>query len=399
MKEWVLMIIKELGELVKNISSETAAKLLASDDIFYSNEFMFLLPKEIIQENKSAIIEKITKGFIPYKLYKEEEKDKDVHLMESFMSYRSRIESGLGWSGLFGDSHDEVGALTGTEKYKISVTQFKGLEFLKSNFSEISEQMNLECKSFEELKEKYKTTLTKNTLVDEYGFPGENMYGETNKTSDIQGEKEHMKIKSLLQSRGEQTTDLCRFPIAGYEESLFVALTKDESGKEHFRMFNSKGQMLNDTKPEITLGDNGEFIFPENPYEQRITETNSGDEKSINDITFENLNNEVDSKSLCQFVVPAPGDIEGTPGIRYCITKGKDGRIEMKMSNSQLSEEQLLSMGQPVECFRMEELALLKKYEEFGIRNEDLIKSVYGLKQDKSKVIDEQTKEESREEI
>ncbi|MBO5004071.1 MAG: hypothetical protein J6D03_02225 [Clostridia bacterium] len=394
MQEWVLMIIKELGELVKNISSETAAKLLASDDIVYSDEFMFLLPKEIMQENKSAIIEKITKGMV-----KDEFLGNDLMLMNFFIILKAEMECGLGTYGIYGNIHDEVGALTGTEKYKMSVTQFKGLEFLKSNFNEISEQMNLECKSFEELEEKYKTTLTKNTLVNEYGFPGENMYGETNKTSDIQGEKEHMKIKSLLQSKGEQTTDLCCFPIAGYEESFFVALTKDESGKEHFRMFNSKGQMLNDTKPEITLGDNGEFIFPENPYEQRITETNSRDEKSINDITFENLNNEVDSKSLCQFVVPAPGDIKGKPGIRYCITKGKDGRIEMKMSNSQLSEEQSLSMGQPVECFRIEELALLKKYEEFGIRNEDLVKSVYGLKQDKSKVIDEQTKEESREEI
>lgn len=367
--------------------------MLASDEIVYSDEFMFLLPKEIIQENKSAIIEKITKGIVKSEL------GNDLMLMDKFMVLKSRMECGLDTYGMYGSSHEEVRTLTGTEENKMSVTKFKGFEFLKSNFNEISEQMNLECKSFEELEEQYKTILTKNTLVNEYGFSGENMYGETNKTSDIQGEKEHMKIKSLLQSRGEQTTDLCRFPIAGYEESFFVALTKDESGKEHFRMFNSKGQMLNDTNPEITLGDNGEFIFPENPYEQKITEINSGSEKSINDITFENLNNEVDSKSLCQFIVPAPGDIEGKPGIRYCITKGKDGRIEIKMSNSQLSEEQLLSMGQSVECFRMDELALLKKYEEFGIRNEDLIKSVYGLKQDKSKAIDEQTKEESREEI
>lgn len=357
---------------------------------------MFLLPKEIMEENKSAIIEKITKEIV-----QDEFLGNDLMLMNYFMPLKTEMECGLGSYGIYGNPHDEVGALTGTETYKMSVTKFKGLGFLESNFNEIAKQMNLECKSFEELEEKYKTTLTKNTLVDEYGIAGENMYGETNKTSNTPGEKEHIQIKKELESRGEQTTDLCCFPIVGYEESFFVALTKDESGKEHFRMFNSKGQMLNDTNPQITLGDNGEFIFPDNPYEQKITEINTGNEKSINDISFKNLNNEVDSKSLCQFVVPAPGDLEGEPGIRYCVTKGEDGRIEMKMANSQLSEEQLLSLGQPVECFRIEEIALLKKYEDFGIRNEDLIRSVYGLKKDKSidKFIDEQTKEEDREEM
>lgn len=357
---------------------------------------MFLLPKEIMEENKSAIIEKITKEIV-----QDEFLGNDLMLMNYFMPLKTEMECGLGSYGIYGNPHDEVGALTGTETYKMSVTKFKGLGFLESNFNEIAKQMNLECKSFEELEEKYKTTLTKNTLVDEYGIAGENMYGETNKTSNTPGEKEHIQIKKELESRGEQTTDLCCFPIVGYEESFFVALTKDESGKEHFRMFNSKGQMLNDTNPQITLGDNGEFIFPDNPYEQKITEINTGNEKSINDISFKNLNNEVDSKSLCQFVVSAPGDLEGEPGIRYCVTKGEDGRIEMKMANSQLSEEQLLSLGQPVECFRIEEIALLKKYEDFGIRNEDLIRSVYGLKKDKSidKFIDEQTKEEDREEM
>lgn len=107
--------------------------MLASDEIVYSDEFMFLLPKEIIQENKSAIIEKITKGIVKSEL------GNDLMLMDKFMVLKSRMECGLDTYGMYGSSHEEVRTLTGTEENKMSVTKFKGFEFLKSNFNEISE--------------------------------------------------------------------------------------------------------------------------------------------------------------------------------------------------------------------------------------------------------------------
>lgn len=150
-----------------------------------------------------------------------------------------------------------------------------------------------------------------------------------------------------MQSRGEQTSDLCRFQIAGYEESFFVALTKDEKGKEHFRMFNSKGEMLNDPSPKIELNDKGEFVFPDNMLDTQLTGYMSGEEKNINDMTFKGFDKEVNSESICQFVVPNPEN-DDKPGIRYGINKGKDGKIEIKMANSLMTEKQLTSLGKPV---------------------------------------------------
>lgn len=377
-------------ELLSKVTSKNFEKLLNSGMIS-KDEWMFLLPNKVIEENKDIIMDKII----------EEQSRRGningIELMDTFMAMKSKVESGLITGGIFGSPHDEPGIYNGYGTP--TFTNFSaGLKFLQSNYEEFAKKMNLECGSYEELEEKYKVAVIQNTLVSDYGVSGENRLGEKqDRTNETFGEKEHIQIKNKIKQLGEENMDICCFPIAGYEQPLFVALTKDKDGKEHIRMFNTKGKILDDPKPEIGLNEKGEYVFDENPLEDKITGTNSGSEISLSEIPFENSVKKENGEPVCQFVVPSSSEIKGE-SIRYGITKGKDGRIEIRMANGLAPKDMLMTLGTAVECYRPEEIALMKKYEEFGIVNEDLTKSVYGLKADRlgEKSKDEEQKEEGR---
>lgn len=149
-------------DMLNNVPSETVTKFLTDDKATYPDAFIGLLPKEIMEENKSIILEKCIK------MCSDERSDlsikqKEQLFLSHFMSYKSMVESGLSNSNEINSGIDKG--------YKQSFAKYNFLEFIESNFEEIAEYGKFECKSMEELMEEYNNENRNLMLSCDYGVP------------------------------------------------------------------------------------------------------------------------------------------------------------------------------------------------------------------------------------